>query len=223
MLDIYKYINSKDTREYLRNINYKFNVKEALFIINHSFDITIEEKHKLLKEVMNEYDDIAYKEHKSLYDIININRKRREEALDFFINDKDTYVYTFTIYFSDIEEYESDIFFSSLDEVKKYLEKNKKELFYESWRDINKTVEFDFVEVKKYKIDSDKYIGSIALNEALDIVYINISSDIIKYSVGYELKELDAEDITSSFFLNIPTPFKKGDILIHPKKKPFLI
>ena len=217
MIDICKYINSKDIRAYLREINYKFNVKEALFIISRSYILTLEEKEKLIKEVMEEYHDEPFKDHKSLFDIVKINIQRRKEYLDFFINDKESYVYTFRIFYKDYDDYDAGVNFSSFDELKKYLINHKNDLFFKNWNDDD--VEFSHVYVEKNKIDSERYAGSVYLNEELEIIDVNLSCDLVNYSVGNELTECESEDITMEFFLEIPTPFKKGDILVHISKK----
>ena len=49
-MDICSYINSKPIREYLKDINYEFNSKEAAWLIWQCFSITLEDKHKAWQE-----------------------------------------------------------------------------------------------------------------------------------------------------------------------------
>lgn len=45
-MDIFRFVNSKDIREHLRNIGYEFNSLEAAWLIYQCRDAAIDEKHK---------------------------------------------------------------------------------------------------------------------------------------------------------------------------------
>ena len=44
-MNILRFVNSKDIREHLRNIDYEFNSLEAAWLIYQCRDATIDEKH----------------------------------------------------------------------------------------------------------------------------------------------------------------------------------
>lgn len=50
-MNIYSYINSKDVREHLQNIEYHFTALEAAFIVYHSTQINLLEKITVWKEI----------------------------------------------------------------------------------------------------------------------------------------------------------------------------
>ena len=56
-MDIYSYLNSKSVADYCRNLGYKFNAYESAFIINDCRRISLEEKHRLIEEVMRTMPD----------------------------------------------------------------------------------------------------------------------------------------------------------------------
>ena len=51
-MDIYTYLNSPDVAEHCRKLNYQFTAHEAAFIISDCRRITVEEKHRLYREIM---------------------------------------------------------------------------------------------------------------------------------------------------------------------------
>lgn len=57
-MDIYKFVNSKDIRKYLKKTNYKFNALEAAYLIYNSRNTTLEERHNAWKEVIKTMPDM---------------------------------------------------------------------------------------------------------------------------------------------------------------------
>ena len=45
-MDIYRFINSRDIREHLRDINYEFNALEASWLVYQCDEASVEERHK---------------------------------------------------------------------------------------------------------------------------------------------------------------------------------
>ena len=50
-MDIYKYIRSKDVREYNEKIGHKFNTLESCFLVWRNPDITLNEKHEAWRQI----------------------------------------------------------------------------------------------------------------------------------------------------------------------------
>ena len=61
-MNILNFINSKDIREHLKAINYEFNSLEAAWLIYHSRNATIEEKHAAWRELINTMPDCKIEE-----------------------------------------------------------------------------------------------------------------------------------------------------------------
>lgn len=51
-MDIFRFVNSKDVREHLRDIGYEFNSLEAAWLIYQCRDAAIDEKHKAWNELI---------------------------------------------------------------------------------------------------------------------------------------------------------------------------
>ena len=56
-MDIFKYVNSKDVREYLKSIDYKFSASDAAWIVNRCVDLSLDEKISVWNEIMNTMPD----------------------------------------------------------------------------------------------------------------------------------------------------------------------
>ena len=57
MMNIYKYIRSKDVREYNEKIGHKFTATESAFLVWHNYEITLKEKHDAWREIMRDMKD----------------------------------------------------------------------------------------------------------------------------------------------------------------------
>ena len=57
MMNIYKYIRSKDVREYNDKIGHKFTAMESAFLVWLNYEITLKEKHDAWREIMREMPD----------------------------------------------------------------------------------------------------------------------------------------------------------------------
>ena len=56
-MDILKYVNSKDVREHLRSIDYKFSASDAAWIVNRCVDLPLDEKISAWNVIMNTMPD----------------------------------------------------------------------------------------------------------------------------------------------------------------------
>lgn len=57
MMNIYKYIRSKDVREYNEKIGHKFTATESAFLVWLNYEITLKEKHDAWREIMRDMQD----------------------------------------------------------------------------------------------------------------------------------------------------------------------
>mgnify|MGYP004509397305 CR=1 FL=1 len=56
-MNIYKYIRSKDVREYNEKIGHKFTATESAFLVWLNYEITLKEKHDAWREIMRDMKD----------------------------------------------------------------------------------------------------------------------------------------------------------------------
>ena len=95
-MDIFRFINSRDVREYLKSRNYPFTSLEAAWLIYQCRCATIKEKHEAWQELIQTMPDCAVAErphtarHESLHQFLKEYIRTEDEILDwFFRNEKD--------------------------------------------------------------------------------------------------------------------------------------
>lgn len=192
-MDIYSYLNSPDVAEHCRKLNHSFNALESAFIVNDCRSVNIEEKHRLYSEIMNTMPDVTIRKH--LYDedndpsFYNHLRKEieREKSLLFrFIYGENNAVYTFRFYDPEGEDsIRDDEIYSSYNNAMAAAKKHQKK----SER------RYIYLITMKILNQEDRLI--CILNNDLDICFIQTAS----------------EPLLNQFWVYIPTPFQKGDLL----------
>lgn len=215
-MDIYNLINSKAIGEHCRKIKHKFNTEEIAVLIYRNKNMSIKEKISLYKELIEKYPDmevierINCKHYDSVKDMIKKEIERLERLVEKLLQDEENVIYTYNSYY--ITNYTNRII-EGRNEINNicttYKETNKLIIKEIEEDEENELVGF---RVTKRKISqNNKYeIGAeYKIDENKDLKMINI----------YEFKQ-ELLDI-SNICLNIPTPFKKGDLLIAYSKTPF--
>ena len=51
-MDIYRFVNSKDIRKYLKEANYQFNTLEAVYLVYFARYLTLNERHNAWNEII---------------------------------------------------------------------------------------------------------------------------------------------------------------------------
>lgn len=205
-MDICSYINSKPIREYLKDINYDFNSKEAAWLIWQCFSIPLEEKHKAWKQLIQEMPDFdlgerfSYLPGNSLYELIRRSIKHDEECLKIFEKKEAGAVYRYRFYcfgnHSWCEDYEG--VYSSLEEC---------------WNEIEEDMDLNIevVEIRKQYISTNSMIEVRyePRNRTVLDIYSNYNDDV---------NENKIDDSFTEMWFNFPVPFEKGDILVPVHK-----
>ena len=207
--DNYNLINSKAISNYCRKIKHKFNTEELAVLVYRNNRMSIEEKIEKYTELVNNYPDmevikrINCKHYDSVKTMIkneiqrlqNLYKKLKEE-------DKDS-ICVWTEYNKSTLRYDhnSDT-------------KNTFRTYKEAYKDIQEyieeyddTISFD---IKKKYFDKEKrdiFATYIVENKKIKLTNLHECND--------ELIDID------QIFLNIPTPFKKGDILVSKNSSIF--
>ena len=58
-MDIFRFINSRDIREHLEKLNYKFNTYEAVWLVEQSLTATMQERFDAWEEIIATMPDCA--------------------------------------------------------------------------------------------------------------------------------------------------------------------
>lgn len=216
-MNIYRLINSKAIQEYCRKIKHQFNILELAVLIYRNKRMSIEEKISAYKELIADYPDMKMikKYRPQNYDTVKAMIKGEIERIENLVNilktDEQDVIYTYNYYCKSI--YDNGII-EGKDEYRDV---------YKTLKGVQELIEQDIKE------DEEKEILSFAIRKR------TISSNKKKYEIRAEyildenrnLKLVNIYDFESNYLdismicLNIPTPFKEGDLLIATSDTPF--
>lgn len=200
-MDILQFINSNAIRNHLKKINYQFYTLEAAWLIYHSYNHSVYEKFDAYAQLMQEYPDCRVKErlHTPAQDSLF-------KYLKNYINEYKKAIYEFeapgSVYSIEVKHFDRETdyavktMFTNLDAVRKQC---KIENDDENPGDIKNFV------ISKYIPESEKSglcvpQQMVLKGDDLKPIYFNFQND-----VGYNL--------LGDLCLDIPMPFKKGDIV----------
>ena len=201
-MDIYNLLNSRDVAEHCRGINHQFNSMETAFIVHWSNKLTLREKHTAYREIIETMPDMEIKErlnlshYPSLHQLLKDYMDIENRIIEVFQADGDNAIYNYQYYYKEEgnKPTENDVPFSSFSSFMKVFEIDEdifKHLIYKRWLDTEEYRE-SYIEVT---MNSDK--------EPLEC-----------YSTFLEKHESKIHHAFKAMWFEIPTPFKKGDILI---------
>lgn len=201
----YNLINSRAIADYCRKIKHKFNTEELAVLIYRSKNMSIGEKTKAYNELIEKYPDMPMIKHlhcgpyDSIKDCIRIEIERLENVYNKLkIFDEDS-VYQWEAYYIS-----SGRFYNNSRVYRKY-EDVIEEITAEIEED-NDISEFRIIKKSlnnEYEVTAEFYVN----NKIVKNVYL-YDSDIPNPAIG-------------TIFINIPTPFKKGDLLYSNSNTPF--
>lgn len=206
MLDIYEFIDSKDIREYNRLLGTKFAPVEQAAIIYHSNLKSTEEKLAAWKYLLSEYTEQQFEaENIRSRSIIKLERSFRKIAADTvkeyetaleLRNQTGGVVYKAGLYESDTPQSLKYYYFSNYEKAFEYL-RNEKQYYLNNYDLCNLKTEAVIIKVLLDNVDESKNTIFYFDNE-LRITDIRPPN----YELGFDF-----------IFINIPLPFKKGDIV----------
>ena len=205
--DEYDLINSKVISEYCRSIKHKFNTEELAVLVYRNKRMTIEEKIKKYTVLINNYPDIEVIERINCkhYDNVKIMIKEEIQRLnnvykELTQDDSDS-ICVWTEYDKSTlrYSYSNDIMHTSqtyketFEDIQNYIKENDDTLSFK-------------ITKKYFNKNKEIYARYIVENKKIKLINIENSTDI---------PDID------QIFLNIPTPFKKGDILVSKSRSMF--
>lgn len=209
-LDIYKFINSRDIREYLKNINYNFSTLEVAWIVWKSKYTTLKEKHDAWNEIIATMPDCTIEKrsntlpqpslHRYLEKIMEIENKYIEAVQ---VDEPECfYFYTYT---PDEEWYQGQ-------PTPNYSECFKAAVascYYESE---TKDISNYRIRIRKVWFNGeDEKLGLevTTTGEVLKVLYDDFKS----------VEELEILDQGfDGMWFDFPNPFKRGDIIYNPAR-----
>jgi len=210
MNDIYSYLNSKDVEQHCRSIGHKFNSLESCFIINDCYSISVQEKHRLFREIMETMPDSALSDrmindlgYSSFYAALKKTIEAEEHYLELLKHGGSNMVYTYKYRDEKMNDYyEENYIFSTYDTALRSMYKDIK-CEMESEPDLEY-----FGEMTMRELDTGKHI----------VADFDKNGSIIRIYGSYELEYSEENEIFDWCWVHIPVPFKEGDILVEANK-----
>ena len=214
MIDVYNLINSKAISKHCRKINHKFNTEELAVLIFRNKRMNVDEKISAYQELISDYPDMEVikrfncEHYDSVKDMIKEEITRIQDLRKILEKDEEDVVYTYNYWSNDKDKIRGgkdeyrDIY-KTFKEVQKEIDNDLKE-------DEEKEIISFRIRKRQFSKDS-KYdiIAEYKLNENRKLEIVNIYDHTCEgLNIGY-------------ICLNIPTPFKKGDLLVSTSQTPF--
>lgn len=200
--DDYNLINSRAIADYCRSIRHKFNTEELAVLVYRNQRMSLEEKIAKYNDLIKNYHDmevierINCKHYSSVKTMIKDEIKRIKILNKKLIQDDENSIYTWTEFNKSTQKYEHSGDIEHTFKTYKEAFKNIMEYIKEYDDTISFRITKKYFDKRKEKIFADYNV------ENRKAILVNISESNKPF--------LDINQI----FLNIPTPFKKGDILI---------
>ena len=223
-MDIYNLINSKTIAKYCEEQKYEFNTLEVAVLIYRNRSMSIEDKIKAYKEVIDTYEDMEVTQfydlssYDSVKEVIKTEIKRLEDLYKKLLEKEEGCFYTATTYWQETGRVEKDNFYFIKDTFEK--------TYNRVMEDVNYVDEDDSaLEFFGTHIRIKDNVEEFRINKrAFDSEYV-ISADYIvidRKPILFNI--LDSENDWPDLglvYVYMPTPFKKGDILYSRTNSPF--
>lgn len=209
MMNIYKYIRSKDVREYNEKIGYKFTATESAFLVWLNYEITLKEKHDAWREIMREMPDEEVPKRvntdyaPSLFALLNKFIEADNRLIDEFYKKDERTVYSYRYICKGDSSFGEDFgrIYSDLGYIQGELRKDS-------------DLGIICVEYTKKYISS--HYRKITLKTDGSGNVTSVDGDFIQ---GVDLS-LKKDEFFEGLWVDVPTPFRKGDIVCS-RKTPF--
>lgn len=223
-MDIYQFIDSRDIRNYLQDIKYKFTVPETAFLIYMSRRATLNEKLDAWQEIIDTMPDCSMGERINMVEIPSFRKFLTEyiallkKLLDIFYKSEKA-VFTYSFYEKEgnrigsvrkFEWVEEGKVFSDYQTAFSHLKKNYLQDSFERLRFIKQY--FSGVE------DEGEKKLTLEMNHDLEILSVD-EQGVLNDS------QTDLYLTFEGMWFAFPTPFRRGDILINRviSEQPFVL
>lgn len=216
-MNFYRFINSRDIRKHLEEMKYEFNALEAAWLVSQCKDATLEDKHNAWKWIIDNMPDMEVHERincsyrESLHDTLKDYMALDEDLMEEFRTGNEG-VYTCR-HFENGDEIsvlhnERAVFFSYEDcikSVKQILDDTRKYIETEVKNPDEQKKRTFAVAIRHFKNHDHKIVVTYDIDFRIkDVDIWNSDND-----EHFELKS----QFFDGFWLDFPTPFKKGDIV----------
>ena len=208
-MNIYKYIRSKDVREYNEKIGHKFTATESAFLVWLNYEITLKEKHDAWQEIMREKPDEEVPKRvnadyaPSLFALLNKFIEADNRLIDEFYKKDERTVYSYRYICKGDSSFGEDFgrIYSDLGYIQGELRKDS---------------DLGIIRVEYTKKYISSHYRKIMLKTDGSGNVTSVDGDFIQ---GLDLS-LKKDEFFEGLWIDVPTPFRKGDIVCS-RKTPF--
>lgn len=209
---ILDFVNSKDIRKHLEEIGYQFNASEAAWLIWQSRNSTLEERHLGWRRIIAEYSDCPIPERMNTIPQPSL-RRFLEEYMDMEnrvlerFRDSEGAVYQVEYRFSCSEPVKENRVYSRFEPEKMNFVMDDEE---------NAVQSFLCIRLPVNGMDENA-LGmsfSVRLDTQMRIMAVDLDPGLL---VEQDRRLL--MDVFPGFWFDLPTPFRKGDILWNPNRQ----
>jgi hypothetical protein len=206
-MDIYNFFNSQDIADHCRSLGHQFNTMEAAFLVNNAYNLTIKERHEAYREIIATMPDMpewsrhpTRQRYASLHQALKDYMEIEKKILAVYYRGTDRAAYRFGYYSADdrdIMEYHDDYTERLFDSTERLMEVIKAE---------NEDRHYKYVIIKKW-FNTGHFIR----------VTITPGGEPLECASRGILSENDEdlhEELFDNMWVKIPTPFKRGDLVI---------
>lgn len=217
-MDAIKYVNSKTIRDYLYVSGYVLNGSEMLFIIDNCQFITLEEKLNLLEALQDEKDeDITLcdmipepQRHTTLHKFSAGLKNKYLWMLALLKQDTVDSIYTLNACQMGCQYFTKCGTFMSFSDFEDYVRNCFVNDGFNSCFELSRVLTFN-VDQNQSNEETEAY-----LNAYYDENFNLMDLEAVNYDAPKELPDFHNLD-TGNLEICLPTPFKKGDIIVHAK------
>lgn len=231
-MDVYALINSKAISEYCCKIAHQFTPLEVAYLIYANDSLNIMQKHDYFHQIIATYPDMEMQERNwtprfdSLHEFLRCYMALQNKYLAVFYREEPNCVYSYDVWYSGDEDYTEDgRIFPTFDNCYKAVKADIDDMvgYYEGR---GNPISILDIRIKKQWINADGENYPRQLTVCID--YENHPTDIWDDSSIVTQEDGEILSAFEGLWLEIPTPFQKGDILElrskrEPTEKPFVL
>ena len=220
-MDIYRFVNSKDIRKHLQDIQYEFSSLEAAWLIYQCRDASVEEKHAAWNELIGTMPDCRIEERR---------RTRPQSSLHAFLKKymelENRYIHEFMGEIQGTADMSNMIYAYRYEE--KYIGDYQPPFYntvYSSFSNVLSSIKEDALESKDIELGILTGYRIIKMNVNAPCygwhMYLDSKQRIMRISPDMDINNEDENDIFYGVFdglwFDFPVPFKRGDIVWDPE------
>ena len=241
MIDIYRFLNSKDVADYLRDMHFTFTAQQAAYFVDISTHVALSEKIRAWRSIVGEMPDeqipAGKSKHDSARELINAHIADKEMKLKLFMNNEGSAFFPYESRWSELPSWVPETWyeehglwntltmpvpFASFDKCVAYLKEESQILETGRWHDNPRgEVHYDRHKICRAEIDKGRYCSYGHINDPdrqstpLDYVELDENFEITDVAWGWDEEAIDYSVGA------VPIPFQPGDIVIdHTSRVP---